>query len=78
MSLQGHPTLSLKTLDSWGRILVAAMKSVSVTPVFRRGKKENPGKDGLIILTSVPVKSFGADAPRNHVQGHEGTQKTRM
>ncbi|PKU41124.1 rna-directed dna polymerase from mobile element jockey- hypothetical protein [Limosa lapponica baueri] len=43
-------------LGSWGRILMTAMKKASVMPIFKTGKKEDPGNDRPISLTSVPAK----------------------
>ena len=31
-------------------------RKACVTPVYKKGKKENPGKDRLVSLTSTPGK----------------------
>lgn len=56
MSLQGHSTSFFKTLGSWGRVLMTAMEKAHVTPIFKKGKKEDPGNDRPVSLTTVPGK----------------------
>ena len=46
----------------------------NVTPVFKTGKKEEPGNYRLVNLTSIPEEGDGAAHPGNHFQTHEGQE----